>query len=78
MKKQIATRNLYFIVEVARNYDNHLPTNFLAAWFNHKRQSRGVLHTNKESIVHNLRLIMPGVDKNGALKTWAHFDLDEG
>ena len=31
----------------------------------------------KKSIVHNLQLIIPGVDKNGALKTWAHFSIDD-
>ena len=35
------------------------------------------MQTNKKSIFHNLRLIIPGVDKTGALKTWVHFSLDE-
>ena len=68
IKKHIATRNLTFIGKVAHNSDDHVPTKLLTAWCNHKRQRRGVLHTNNKSIINNLRLVIPGVDKNRALK----------
>ena len=63
IKKQIATQHLTFIGKVARSSDNHLPPKLLTAWCNHKRRRGGVLHMNKKSIVHNLRLIIPGVKK---------------
>ena len=77
IKKQIATQQLTFIRNVARNSDDHLPTKLITAWCNHKGRRGGVLHTNKKPIVHNLRLIIPGGDKTGALKTWAHFTIDD-
>ena len=77
IEKKIATRQLTFIGKVARKSDNHLSTKFLTAWCNHKLQRGGVLHTNKKSIVHNLQLIIPEVDKARTLKTWAHFAIDD-
>ena len=77
-EEQIATQQLTFIGKLARNSDNHIHTKLLTAWCNHKRRRGGVLHTNKKSIVHNLRLIIPGVDKTRALKTWAHFAINDG
>ena len=32
---------------------------------------------NKMYIVYNLCLVIPGVDKTGALKTWVRFSLDD-
>ena len=75
IEEQIATQQLTFIGKVTRNSDNHIPTKLLTAWCNHKRRRGGLLHTNKKLIVHNLRLIIPGVNKTGALKTWAHFAI---
>ena len=67
IEKQIATWQLTFISKVARNSDGHLPTKIITAWCNHKRLRGGVMHTKNKSIVHNLRLVMPGVGKTGAL-----------
>ena len=75
IEKQIATRQLTFIGKVARNFDDHLPTELLTTWCNHRRLRGGVLHTNKKFILNNPLLIIPGVEKNRALKTWAHFPL---
>ena len=77
IEKNIATRQLTFIVKMARNSDDHLTTKLLTAWCNHNIRHGGVLNTNKKYIVHNLRLIIPGLDKNGAIKTWAHFAIDD-
>ena len=77
IEKQIATRQLTFIGKMSRNSDDHLPTKLLTEWCNHKRRRGVVLHTNKKSIVHNLQLIIPEVDKAGTLKTWAHFAIDD-
>ena len=55
---------------------DHIPTKLLTAWWNHKIRRGGVLHRNKKFIIRNLRLIIPGVDKTGVLKTWNHFALD--
>ena len=57
-------------VKVTRNSYNHLPTKLLTAWLNNKRRRGDVLHMNKKSIIHNLWLIITGVGKTGALKTW--------
>ena len=51
IKKQITTRQLTFIVKVACNSDDHLPTKLITAWCNHKIQRGGLLHTNNKSIV---------------------------
>ena len=63
IKEQIATWQLTFIGKVIQSYDDHLPTKLLNAWCNHKRRRGRVLHTNKKSISHNLRIIIPGVEK---------------
>ena len=76
IEEKITTQQLTFIGKVTRNSDDHLPTKLLTAWCNHKRWRGGVLYTNKKYNVHNLRLIIPGVAKTGALKTWAHFDIN--
>ena len=72
-QKQIVSRQLIFIGKVARNYEDHITTRILTAWYNHKKQRGCVLHTNKKSIIHNLRLIISGVDKIRSLNTWAQF-----
>ena len=77
IEKKTGTRQLTFIGKMARNSDDYLPTKILTECCNHKRKLGGVLHMNKKSIVQNLHLIIPGVDKTGALKTWAHFAIDE-
>ena len=77
IEEQIATRQLTFIGKETRNSDDYLPTKLITAWCNYKRRHGGLLHTNKKSIVHNLRLVILGVDKTGALKTWAHFYIND-
>ena len=76
-KKQTAKQQLTFIGKVVQNSDNQPPTKIINAWCNHKRRRRGVLHTNKKTVLHYLHLVIPGVEKNGVLNTWAHFTLDE-
>ena len=76
IEKQIPTLQLIFIRKVASNSDNHLPSKLLAMWFNHKRQRGGLMQTNNKYILQNLSLVIPVVDKTGALKTWAHFALN--
>ena len=77
IKKQIATRQLTFIIQVARNSDDHIPTKVFTTWCKQKRRSIGAVHMNKKSIAHDLHIIIPGVYKTGALNTWAHFDLNK-
>ena len=76
IKKQIAKKQQTLIGKVARYSDNHILTKLITTWCNHKRQPEGVLHSNKKSIVHNLRLVISGVDKNVVIKIWAHFAFD--
>ena len=56
---QIAKRQLAFIGKVVCNSYQQLPTKPLTAWCNHKQKRGGVLHSNKNSIVHNIALILP-------------------
>ena len=62
---------------MTQNYDEQVPTNLLAAWSNHKRQAGGVLHFNKETLVHNTTLIITSVDIFCSLKSWAQLALDD-
>ena len=77
VKKQIATGQLTFIGKVARNFDDHLNTKLITAWWSHKRQRGYLLNTSKKSIVQNICIIIPGLGKTGVLKTWVHFALDD-
>ena len=77
IEKQITIRHITFTGKVARKSDDHLITKLFALRCNQNILRRGVLHTNNTSIVHNLHLIIPEVGKTGALKTCAHFSLDE-
>ena len=77
-EQQIAKRQLTFIGKIARNSDCQLPTKLLTAWCNHPRPKGGVLHTNKKSIVANIRIISPNIGKTGALREWIHLALDDG
>ena len=61
---------------MTRNSDEKLPTKLLMAWWNNKHQVGGVLHSNKKTLVQNIALIVPTVDKYGSLKLWSHLALD--
>ena len=63
IKKQIATGHLTFIGKAAHNSDKHITTKLLNACYNQKNRRGGVLNTKKKFIVHNVCLIIPGVEK---------------
>ena len=71
IKKQIATQQLTFFWHAT------LTTVFPPNFSPHGATTRDYAEAYFKTIVHNLRLVIPGVDKIGALKTWAHFYLDD-
>ena len=53
-------------------------TRLLTTWCNHPRKRGRPLLTHKMSLVRNLRLIIPKVEKGGALSSWGFHALDTG
>ena len=43
---------------------------------NHKRRVGGVLHSKKKTLVHNIAIVFPTVDRFGSLTLWSHLTLD--
>ena len=60
-----------------RNSSNHLPIQLLTEWWLNKRKVGAPLHTNKKSIVSNLKLLLPNTSKHAPLEEWGHYALDE-
>ena len=73
---QIAHRQLTFIGKVVRNPNDQIPTKLLTAWCKHKRKPSGVLQNNKKKLAQNIRLVVPAAAKDGLLRTWVYFALD--
>ena len=65
IRNQVAKQQLSFVGKVTCNYDEQLPTNIPMTWCTHNRQFRGVLHSNKKTLVKNIALIIPTVDRFG-------------
>ena len=76
VRNQIAFRKLTYIGKILRRKASHVPTRFLTAWCDNPRKRGGQLLTNKDSLVRNLRLIIPGVDDAGLVATWGFHALD--
>ena len=77
IQDQVAKRQLTFIGKVTCNSKEQLLTKLLKAWYNNKRIFRGVLHSSKKSLVHNIVIIVPTVDIYGSLNLWSHLALDD-
>ena len=69
IKQHIATQQLNFVGKVVSSSDDQLPTKIITAWCNHKGLIGSLLNTKKKSILHNIRHIISGGDKTGALNT---------
>ena len=76
IKNQVDKRQLTFIGKLTRNSDEQLPKKFLMEQCNNKWNIGSVLHSNEKTLVHNIALILPTVDRYGSLKLWAHLALD--
>ena len=78
IRNQITQRQLTFIGKVVRNKDNQLPTQLMTAWCNNKRKRGAPLQKNKKNLAQNIRLLIPGAEKDGLLTSWVYFVLDDG
>ena len=58
----VSIRQLNYLGKVCRNNNtNFLPKMLLLAWVDHKRPKRGVLFTNKRSLINSLNWILPPI-----------------
>ena len=73
---QVAFRQLTYVGKILRREGSHVPTRLLTAWCDNLRKRGGQLVTNKDSVVKNLRLVLPDVDDAGSLSTWRFHALD--
>ena len=76
MRNQVLFRNLTYVGKILRHEKSHVPTRFLTAWCDNPRKRGGQLLTNKDSLVWNLQLIIPGIDDVGSVSTWGFHALD--
>ena len=80
-ERMISIRQLNYLGKLCRNSnENFLPKQLLLAWINHKRPKRGVLFTNKRSLINSLNWILPPIpDKpddnatNEDLRRWKKY-----
>ena len=78
IRNQVAFRQLSYVGKIFRRKGTHLPTRLLTTWCGHPRKRGRPLLTHKMSLVRNLRLVIPEVDKGGALSRWGFHALDTG
>ena len=76
VRNQVEFRQMTYVGEILRRESSRLLISFLAAWCNNPRKRGGQLLTNKDRLVWNLRLIIPGVDDDGSVSTWGFHALD--
>ena len=76
IKNQIAFRQLTYLDKIFRQEASHIPTRLLTAWCDHPRKVGRPLLTHKQSIVRNIQLVLPEVDRTGLLSTWGFHNLD--
>ena len=62
MRNQVAFRKLTYVGKILRRERSHIPMRFLSAWYDNPRKQGGQLLMNKDSLVRNIRLIIPVVD----------------
>ena len=73
----IAKGRLLFVGIIIRITCNKIPARLISA-FIYKKGPRGSPNTTvRHSILNDIRKIIPSVDKNGSIKTWAHIARDE-
>ena len=70
IKNQIAFRQLTYLGKIFRQEASHIPTRMLTAWCDHPCKVGRPLLTNKQSIVRNIQLVLPEVDRTGLLSKW--------
>ena len=75
MRNQVAFRQMTYVGKILRHERSHVPTRFLTAWCDNPRKRGGQLLTNKDSLVCNLRLIIPEVNAAGLVSTWGFYNI---
>ena len=76
VRNQVAFRQLTYVGKILRREVYHVPMRLLIAWCDNLRKRGIQLVTNKDSLVMNLRLVLPDVDDAGSLSTWGFHALD--
>ena len=76
VSNQVAFRQLTYIGKILCREKSHVPTRFLTTWCDNPRKRGGQLLTDKDRLVRNLRLIIPGVDNAGSVSTWGFHAID--
>ena len=76
IRNQVAFKQLTYAGKILCREKSHVPTRFLTAWCNNPRKREGQLLKNKDSLVRNLRLIIPGIDNPGSVSTWGFHALN--
>ena len=69
IRYQLARRKLTFTGKVVRNSEDQIPTQLLTAWCDNKRKLGAPLQKNNNNLAQNIRLIVPGAEKDGILTT---------
>ena len=69
-------RQITYLGKLLRREASHIPTHLLTAWCNHPCKVGRPLLTNKQSMVSNIQLVIPVVDRSGALSAWGFHALD--
>ncbi len=88
-RQMVAARQTSYLGKIIRHHNtDHIPKQLLTAWVNNPRPKRGVLFTNKKSLVNSLNMLYkpkdldedaphPHLNKTGKLKQWYHDAQDE-
>ncbi len=88
-RRMIAARQMSYMGKIIRHHNpEHIPKQLLTAWVNNPRPKRGVLFTNRKSLVNSLNMLYrpkdlnedaphPNLNKNGKLKQWYDDAHDE-
>ena len=76
VRNQVAFSKFTYVGKILRREGSHVPTRLLTAWCDNPMKRGGRLITNKDSIVKNLRLVLPNVNDFGSLSTWVFHTLD--
>ena len=76
VRNQLLFRQLTYVGKIMRRKRSHVATRFLTAWCDKPMKRGGQLMTNKDRLVQNLRLIVPGVDDSVSVSMWVFQALD--
>ena len=76
VRNQVAFKQLTYVGKILCHERSHVPTRLLTDWCDSPRKRGGKLMTNKDSLVQNPRLAIPGIDNAGLMSTWGFQTLN--